>query len=162
MAFLDGLTNIVGGGLFKEVKDVVMAYFPPDMPPEKKAELQFKLDMLDAQKTKDLNNAIADSEKSLNDRVAIYEGTASDLKTIPYLGAVMLFLRGGQRIIFGYGTIYLDFMVFSKHWPVEDETLKSAFWIVNLLVLGFLFGERAVKNVMPLIIEMVKNSKFGK
>ena len=33
----------------------------------------------------------------------------------------------------------------------EYMGLESAFWLVNFLVLGFLFGERAMKNVLPLL-----------
>jgi hypothetical protein len=52
----------------------------------------------------------------------------------------------------------MDFMVFSGQWPLTGSTtqnaansldLQSAFWVINFLVLGFLFGERAMRNVMP-------------
>ena len=53
-------------------------------------------------------------------------------------------------------------MVFSARWKMEDlvasvgdntigRNVESAFWVVNLLVLGFLFGERAAKNVLPML-----------
>jgi hypothetical protein len=53
----------------------------------------------------------------------------------------------------------MDVMVFSKRWDLSSlagdskdmANLQSAFWVVNFLVLGFLFGERAVRNVMPLV-----------
>ena len=54
--------------------------------------------------------------------------------------------------MWGFATAYMDFMVFSGQWQIEAHTAKdAAFWSINLLVLGFLFGERAVRNVMPII-----------
>ena len=32
---------------------------------------------------------------------------------------------------------------------ISNLDLQSAFWVINFLVLGFLFGERAMRNVMP-------------
>jgi hypothetical protein len=48
MSLLDKITNFVGGGLFKEVKELVTAYLPPDVTPEKRAELAMALQELQA------------------------------------------------------------------------------------------------------------------
>ena len=78
-----------------------------------------------------------------------------------WLGRIVIFLRGAQRPIWGYFVLVMDIMVFSGRWnlvKLAEQTktasmvdIQSAFWIINFLVLGFLFGERAVKNVMPLL-----------
>jgi len=92
----------------------------------------------------------------------MYEGTASDLKSIPVLGAVMLFLRGSQRPVWGFATILLDYQVFSASWKLDDPIISNAFWVVNFLVLGFLFGERAVTNIMPFITNMIQAKNGAK
>ena len=143
------ITNLLGGSVFKEVKELAMAYFPPDMSPEKKLEFELKSTELANQRLRDIDAAIASAEKDLNDRIALTEGTASDLKAMPVLGPIMLFLRGSQRPTWGFATMYIDYMVFSKEWVITDPAISSAFWMINVLVLGFLFGERAMKNVMP-------------
>lgn len=95
-------------------------------------------------------------DEEFNRRTLAMEGTASDLKSIPFIGSLMLFFRGMQRVVIGYGTIVLDYKVFSGMWVLPDDTLKSAFWIINFLVLGFLFGERTLKNILPIAIEFLE------
>jgi hypothetical protein len=76
-------------------------------------------------------------------------------------------LREAQRTIWGYALLILDFFVFSGHWDLVARArqlgtgadagaativggdLLAAFWIVNFLVLGFLFGESAISNLLP-------------
>jgi len=159
VGILDSVLEAATGGLGGQLVDLVEKYFPPDMSPEKKAEVTVALERLAMEREKNANDAAAAAEQAVNDRIAIYEGTASDLKTIPVLGAVMLFLRGAQRPLIGYATTYLDLMVFSGQWQVTDQTQISAFWMINFLVLGFLFGERALKNVAPLIAEFLAAKK---
>lgn len=99
-------------------------------------------------------------------RIREMEGTASDLKSAGALGKVVLFLRGVQRPLWGFSLLYLDFMVFSGKWELQPSlggiaasvagnlpSLESTFWMINMLVLGFLFGERALKNILPTIFQ---------
>lgn len=162
MSFFGKILEVATGGLAKEVSGLVQAYFPPDMSPEKKAELQVAIERLAMEREKNANDAARDAEESINERVKVYEGTAQDVLAIPYLGPVMVFLRGGQRIAIGYATIYLDFMVFSGSWKIDGGTLESCFWIINFLVLGFLFGERALKNVGPLLAQIMQAKNGAK
>lgn len=163
MSFFDGILNAVtggGSGLASEIIGAVKDYFPPDMSPEKKAELQLKLGQLALDKEKAVNEAIAESEKAVNDRIASYEGTASDLKAVPILGPLMLFARGAQRPVWGFACLYVDYQVFSGAWNLAAGSQAAAtFYIINFLVLGFLFGERAVKNVAPFITDMISAKK---
>lgn len=159
MSFLDKIVDVATGGLAKQVMDTVKAYFPPDMNAQQKADLQVSLERIAMEREKNTNDAIRDSEEALNERIKMYEGTAQDVLAVPILGPIMVFLRGAQRICFGYGTIYLDFQVFSGGWKLEAGTQESCFWIVNFLVLGFLFGERAIKNVGPLIAQILSARK---
>jgi hypothetical protein len=147
------LTSIVGGSLFKEVKETVMAYWPPEASPEQRAKMEIQLAEITAAKTLAMNNAIADAERSLTERIGTLEGTASDLRAVPYVGPLVLFLRGLQRPVWGYAALYGNGMWFIGTWQL-NERQESAMLAINFLVLGFLFGERAVQNIAPLITQM--------
>lgn len=150
---LDKLTDFVGGSLFKEIKEGVMAYFPPDMSPQQKAAAEQKVNELLLEKQKAANAALQSAADALDKRIAEQEGTASDLKSIPLLGPVMLFLRGAQRPVWGFSTLYMDFKwFFEVHAFTEQQ--QTAMIVINILVLGFLFGERTIKNLEPLIIKV--------
>jgi len=97
--------------------------------------------------------AVADAEKTLNQRIAEQEGTASDLKQLPIVGRIVLFLRGLQRPMWGLFVMYIDYEWFTKA-PTYTEQQQSALIMINLLVLGFLFGERTITNLKPLIVEV--------
>lgn len=157
--FFDGILNAVtggGSGLAGEIIGAVKDYFPPDMAPEKKAQMELDLQRLAFEREKAVDAAIAESEKAVNDRIAQYEGTASDLKAVPIIGPLMLFARGAQRPVWGFACLYMDYEVFSAKWALAPGSQSAAaFYIINVLVLGFLFGERAVKNVAPFITDML-------
>lgn len=158
------LTNLFSNGVDKVVDSVSNGLdnlFTSDeeklVLANKKAEIENAL-KTEIKKLENEFNLAVDEE--FNKRTLALEGTASDLKSIPFFGSIMLFLRGMQRVVIGYGTIYLDFMVFSGTWALGDnQDLKSVFWIINFLVLGFLFGERTLKNVLPIAIEFFKATK---
>lgn len=158
MGILSGVTELVTGGLAKEVKELVLSYFPPDMSSEKKAELALAVDKLAFEREKAVIEATRDAEDAVNKRLEMYEGTAKDLLAIPVLGAGMLFLRGSQRTVWGFAAIYFDY-----YWLIENAILTDkqqlALIIINCLVLSFLFGERALKNLMPLITELLAARK---
>ena len=156
MALLDGLANILTGGLANKIVDTVKDYFPPDMTPEQKANIALAAQNIELARSVETNKAIAQAEADITSRIAQLEGTAADLKTIPVLGPIMLFLRGAQRPVWGFGTLWLDFQVFSGAWSLDNAIQNNTFWIINFLVLGFLFGERALMNVMPLFTELMK------
>ena len=149
----DKITNFLGGSLFGEIKDTVMSYFPPDMTPQQKADAELKIQMFLHQKQLDANKIIEDAAKQLDKRIAEQEGTASDLKQLPVIGRLILFLRGLQRPMWGFFTMYLDFVWFAES-PSYTEQQQTALIVINVLVLGFLFGERTIKNLEPLIIKV--------
>lgn len=158
MSFLSGITELIGSSLFKEVKDVIKEYWPPDLSPQQRLEAQEKIDAAEANKRQQIQAALAESERMITERVTLLEGSAQDLRAIPIVGPITLFLRGLQRPLWGYGTMYADCMWFMGRWQMNDQQ-ESALWVINFLVLGFLFGERAVQNVAPLITEMMSKRK---
>lgn len=167
MSLLTQLTDIVGGSLFGSVKDLITEYFPPDMSPEKKAELRQKIDEMELKKQLAILEAAADAEKTLNQRIAEQEGTASDLRQMPILGRFVLFLRGLQRPTWGFFVMFMDYewfmnpsftMINGQQVQSFTEQQQAALIIINILVLGFLFGERTIKNLEPLITKVFSNS----
>jgi hypothetical protein len=160
MSLLSKIGDFVGGGLFKEVKSLVQDYFPPDMSPQQRAELEIKLQEIAASKEIQASRLILEAEQALTQRITQLEGSAQDLRAVPLVGPLVIFLRGLQRPLWGYAVLYIDFMWFSGKWSLEGQQ-ESAMWVINLLVLGFLFGERAVQNLAPLISELISKKKGG-
>ncbi|WP_417656173.1 hypothetical protein [Pseudidiomarina aestuarii] len=155
MGFLTKVKNFLTGGLGEKIVEGIQAYFPPSMSESEKANLQLAIKQITHQHEVELQQLAAEQDQEFNDRIRDLEGTARDLTQFGWLGRIVVFLRGCQRPIWGGLVMYIDVMWFSGSWPTMTKQQESALWIINLLVLGFLFGERAVKNVMPLIIEMI-------
>ncbi|QGH73237.1 MAG: coil containing protein [Podoviridae sp. ctKoA10] len=160
MSLLDKLTDFVGGGLFKEAKELIKEYWPPDLSPEKRAELELRLQESQHKRDLDAQRMIIESEQAITERISQLEGTVSELKTIPFVGAIVIFTRAMQRQVWGYSTLYINFLWFSGQWKFTEQQ-ESAMWVINLLVLGFLFGERAIQNIAPLIAELMNKRKGG-
>tara|TARA_R110001632_G_scaffold35828_4_gene90388 strand:- start:63794 stop:64273 length:480 start_codon:yes stop_codon:yes gene_type:complete len=146
---LDGVT----GGFVSTAVDTFKDYFPPDMSAEQIEDLELRTKKLQSDIQQQMDNASNIAEELLTNRIAQLEGTASDLKSVPIVGPLVLFLRGLQRPLWGYATLFMDYMWFSE-WPTLTSKQESALMAINILVLGFLFGERAIKNVMPLITKL--------
>lgn len=120
---------------------------------------------------KELLAQLALDKEDIEQKIRDLEGTTRDLEGSGGWGAFIRTVRAAQRPIWGYAVLLLDLMVFSGQWNLVSISadmarvmgrnapyidLESAFWLINLLVLGFLFGERAVRNVIP-----VFHRRFG-
>lgn len=101
------------------------------------------------------------ADELLTQRIALLEGTASDLKALPYLGSFMLLLRGMQRLIISYGTAYADWIWLTGGFGEIGELQQRLLFSASMLVFVVLFGERAIKNVAPLVIELMNTKKQG-
>lgn len=162
MSLLSKLSDFVAGGLFREIKETAMAYLPPDLSPAQKAEFELRMQEHLHQKELAANKALAESEQALNERIREQEGTAKELAQFGIVGKSLVFLRGAQRPLWGFFVMYLDYEVFIRgSWPAGIASgsdmgldLQSAFWVINFLVLGFLFGERAIRNAAPLLAQL--------
>ena len=159
-------------GLPDKIVDALAGMLPDTMSDAEKANATVKVQQAAHKHTVDLLDAAKEQEAEFSKRIGELEGTAKDLLAAGRLGRAVLFLRGLQRPLWGYAVLVLDFMVFSGNWDVKlhDKVVKAndaadavvsagldiemVFWTINLLVLGFLFGERAVKNVLPMVREM--------
>jgi hypothetical protein len=153
MSIFQKLLNGVTGGFVSTAVDTFKDYFPPDMSAEQIADLELRTQKLKSDIQQQTDDAANVAEELLTNRIAQLEGTASDLKSVPIVGPLVLFLRGLQRPLWGYATLFMDYMWFSE-WTTLTSKQESALMAINILVLGFLFGERAIKNVMPLITKL--------
>ncbi len=153
MNIISGLTNLLGGNLFKEIKETLMAYLPPSLTAQQKAEIELQLEKVANEKQLQINQQLNEAASQLDKRIAEQEGTAADLKALPILGRIVLFLRGLQRPTWGFATLYMDFLWFFGDHTFSDRQ-ETGMIVINLLVLGFLFGERTVKNLEPLIVKV--------
>lgn len=159
MAIFDRLADLFGGGLVTSVLDTMKAYLPPDMTPQEEGALKLELERMAFEKQKQADAMLADAERQVTDRISLLEGTATDLRAVPIIGPLMLFMRGIQRPVWGFAVLYADMMWFSGKWGQMSAQQESALWVINLLVLGFLFGERAVANLAPIISEVMARRK---
>ncbi len=144
MKLLSNLASMVTGKLPSLITDAIHSVLP--LSPEDRAKVDAAVTAAAHEHELALLRAMGDAEQQLTARIAKLEGTASDLKGIPILGPVMIFLRGAIRPAFGMAVLIWDWKVLSGGWAPPDREL---FFAINVLVLGFHFGERAVKNVLP-------------
>lgn len=147
-------------GISDVLLDIVDTATGGSLTPDQRHEIEIATMQEVSKREKIAADAANEAENNVTKRAAELEGTAADLIQAGFLGRVVLFLRGLQRPVWGFGVFYIDIQVFSQKWPLDpNSAIEGAFWVMNLLVLGFLFGERAVKNVMPLAIEFIKSKK---
>lgn len=154
MSILSFLSGGIGGELAKGAMDIAKGFFPAKL--SEADEKQFEMQLLSFANNhiKEMKNLANEEQAEFNRRIADQEGTAKDLKSIPYVGALIIFLRGVQRPAWGFVTLLMDYQWFSGAW-VFNEQQSNAMFLINFLVLGFLFGERAMQNLMPLIIKLM-------
>lgn len=153
MSIFSKVTDLLTGGVGSKVLDIIDKQFPGKLSASEQKELQLELERLDMEREKAGNEAIAEATRALNERVAQYEGTAADVKDMFLIGPLIILVRSMFRPVCSYVTLYLDYHYFvlggSETWPEGTTTLLM---IINLIVLGFWFGERTIKNLMPLFM----------
>jgi hypothetical protein len=156
MSFLTGLSSFFGeGGFGKELVGFIRDRWPPNMSEGDRAAAEFALQEFAHQKELSVQRLALEQDQEFSRRIADLEGTAGDLKALPFFGGIIIFLRGAFRPVFSYYVAYLDYSWLSGQLelgPVQESTMYA----LNLLVLGFFFGERAVKNLAPVLAEFMK------
>ncbi|GFM37733.1 hypothetical protein [Desulfovibrio psychrotolerans] len=161
MSFVSKIADFFSGGIVSTIADTVKDYFPPSMSEGEKAALATRIREAEHRREVQLMQLAVEADKEVTRRAAELEGTAADLKTLPVVGRLIIFVRGCQRPLWGLFTMYMDWQVFSGGWQIELSAEHGwtphglAFWTVNLLVLGFLFGERTVRNLLPLVTQFM-------
>ncbi len=156
----DKISKFIGGNLGQFAKDAASIVDRFVETKDEKSKIKRELIELAHKQEMEVQKKIFEAEHEFNQRIKDMEGTAKDLTQAGWLGKIVLFFRGLQRPLWGYGVMFMDVMVFSERWNlIEGSGKESAFWVINFLVLGFLFGERAVKNVGPLVAQMFGKNK---
>lgn len=146
------LMSLLGGDIFGKIIDTAKNYFPPSMSEAEKSQAELALVKVKAETEAKLTEATNAIQAGFEQRIRDMEGTASDLKSLPIFGPITIFLRGMQRPVWGFAVLVMDYFVFAGQWHiVPDSRQDTCFLIINFLVLGFLFGERAIQNLAPLI-----------
>ena len=149
---IDFISGGMGSEIVKGVASFVKGQFPDKLSEADQLQIQMKVtEIANAQINKAAELASAETAE-FNGRIKSMEGTASDLKAIPVLGPVMLFLRGAQRPVWSMATMYFDWVWFNGSSFTEQQS--TALIVINSMVLGFLFGERTLKNLEPLLIKV--------
>lgn len=154
MGILGKLFDFIGGGVFDKITDTITEYFPPSMSDQEKAAMELALQKVIGDQKAEAARLIAEANAQLDKRISEQEGTASDLKQLPLIGRIVIFLRGTQRPIWGFLTMYLDCQWFTGSLGDLTQQQQTALIVINVLVLGFLFGERTIKNLEPLIVRV--------
>lgn len=160
MSWFKGLLNDVvkGEGIVSKVLDKVSDYIPSK---EAKARLEADLRTIAHDQELELIKAELTAQNEFNNRIKDLEGTAADLNQAGWIGRIVLFLRGAQRPVWGWGAMYFDFLYFTSRVELDAEG-KQLLYLINALVLSFLFGERAFTNIAPMIKGMIEKRKDTK
>jgi|2_EtaG_2_1085320.scaffolds.fasta_scaffold31449_2 hypothetical protein len=165
---LKGAAGIITGGLSGlpgKIIETVSGQFPEKMSEAEKAALEVKIQQIVHQQEVEMLDKWNEESESHRLFISQHEGTASDLAQLGWLGKILLGLRGIQRPVWGFATLILDFKVVGAFLGGGMTTMFAAqsavilmylLMAINLIVLTFLFGERTIKNIMPLIESAIK------
>lgn len=73
-----------------------------------------------------------------------FDPVTADYKDIPFIGPVMLIIRGLVRPVATYATLYFNWRLFTgSGFPEGTVSLLMA---MNIIVLSFWFGDRILAN----------------
>ncbi len=171
------ILDALGGSAVTALADFVNERWPSETD---KAAAVLEASKLDLERVKENNTQTIrvltvanEAEKEFNERTVALEGTATDVKSVWLIGPLILLLRGMQRPVWGFATMWMDFRIMSGAWAVtlwqkndggNNFITPEGFIliIINFLVLAFLFGERALVNTLPVlnpIIEKIWGTK---
>lgn len=157
---IKAIGGVLSGGFVKDIVKVVDKFVPDKMSQKERADVEMAIMQLNHKKEMEIIQVWNEQEKNFQQFVSKHEGTAADLAQLGILGKILLGLRGLQRPVWGFGILLIDWNVFSGVWTLDEQMLNIV-WIVNLVILSFLFGERAIKNVLPLVTSVIQSYKSG-
>ena len=147
MSVFEGVVDFLSGGIGGKVVDKVFGLIPERLSDKEKADIQMAITEATREYEMGLIKLAQEEQEEFDTRIREMEGTAKDLQQFGFFGKLIVFLRGSQRPVWGFGVLVLDYMVFSGSWKLSSAaqaapsqgplTLESAFWMINFLVLGF-------------------------
>lgn len=151
MAIGEKILNFFTGGIGEGIVNVIdQRVADKDLAAKLKQELSVLIQTQGHEAAMLAERNEMERERLFNERTKEMEGTANDLKSIPIVGAIVIFLRGAFRPIFAYFTMWLYIQYFGTgmDWTDRQEALLYA---TGIIVLIFYFGERAAQNVLPVL-----------
>lgn len=142
LSILEKLGDIVGGGLFKEAKELIKDYWPPDVSPEKRAEFDLKLAELEASKSQAIaDNALKTLQAELGDvqnaRITHAQSNMPAIITVmlTVVACALLYTiifveikAGSQNIAYGlFGTTFTLWQGSVMYWigTTRSSTIKN-------------------------------------
>jgi hypothetical protein len=170
-SILKGAAGIITGGLGDlpgKIMDTVAGQFPDKMSEAEKKAMEVEIMKVTNKTQIDMMSAWNEQEKQFQDFTKEMEGSAQDLKSIPVIGHIIIFLRAAFRPVLSFAIGYADMMIFSGSWNLTEsaganaEQAWSLLWVTNAIILSFYFGERAMKNLGPLIEKIIEKSVLSK
>ena len=156
MSLIAGIASFLKGDFVKNALDFYNDRFPPNMSEGDKAAMRVLIEENSHTQAMEITELAQRTQEAFDKRTIELEGTARDLTAVPYVGALIIFLRGAFRPLFSYMTLYLDFVFFTTNTSAWTEQKVTLFIIINIMVIGFFFGERMLKNIMPLITRLLE------
>ena len=143
------------------------------MSEKEEAEIRLSLKELEYKRQIESLGRWNEQERQFQEYVQSMEGTAEELMKMRFLGPLVIFLRAIIRPGWSIITIYMIVAILSGHWNLMaaaggNESIAqqytSLLWANTLIVSVTWFGERAVRNVLPLVekLFLAKNGNGGK
>ena len=170
MSFLGKISNFIfgkedGESIASVVTDTIKEYYPPDLTEAQKQQLELGAKHAAVAVAQAAQEMITESEKAITERIVVLEGSAKDLRTIPVLGSIVIFLRAAYRPVFAYA---ISFTAIAWWWgttsiqiPPDSVKEQLLYWCL-IIVLIFHFGERAVRAALPMMTQWLSAFKSNK
>lgn len=124
MGILSKVAEFVGGDVFKSAKDLITEYWPPDVSPEKRAELDIKLAELAAQKAREAGE-LANAQLALELQDTQQARTAHQHSIMPAIVTILLTIMCSGLL---YAVIYVDIKAGGKEIALTLFGSTFALW----------------------------------
>lgn len=148
MSLSERIGNTLSNGVLENLAERVFALLPKNLTIAEREEIELEIAEATCTYYGKLLTLSAKQDAEYNRRLKGMEGTAKDLLQFGLLGRIVWALRNLQRFSWVVFLFFLNMMIFSGGWQIPETeaasaylNLTSAFWMINVLILGFLFGE---------------------
>ena len=159
MKVIEKILDVFKTSFFAKALDILNKQLPEKISEKDRLKLELKFRELGADFEKTVMEYAYKVSRDSIKRNAIMEGTARDLRGFPVVGRIVLLIRGLQRPIWSFFTLYLDYNVLADNWPLDKQFKLVAFLTINGIVLSVLFGERAIINIIPFLGKFWKSGE---
>ena len=137
------------------VKTFANKFLSDKMSEAEKADIEMKAEMFVASEARNENS-------SFRSFIIEYEGSAKDYANIPYIGSLVMLLRGLIRPVFTISVMWWDMKIVDAVLANKmtaggtPQYFMAMIAGINIIVLIFWFGERSIQYIMPLLMPLIK------